>query len=362
MRIFNKFRGTKGFVSTWERVVRFRYMITEAAKERCRILAFWEKHGLEAAKEAFKVSRPTLFRWQKELESRGGKLETLNKKSTAPRKRRERIIPEEVRDFILREREFDARLSKDKLAVLMKEDGVAVLSASTVGRMLGDLKKQGLLPRRAKLSLSGKTGRLIEKKAKPAKKKLRSKGHEGGLVKADSIVRFHNGIKRYIVTALDKESKFAFAYAYKNHSSDSAADFMRMFQAVAPVSLTHVQTDNGSEFAHHFELYLEKGGIVHFHTYPRCPKMNAEIERFNRTISEAFIERNRMLLAYDIDAFNRKLVDWLLWYNARRPHWSLGLVSPLKYIVSTLPAAESQMLWTDTPSCQPGAVLLYSPQ
>ena len=331
MRIFSKFRGTKGFISTWERVIRFRYMITEQAKQRCRILAFWEKHGLEATKEAFGVSRPTLFRWQKELKANQGKLEALNKKSTAPKHRRKRIILEEVKTFILQERKYDPHLSKDKLSVLMKEDGVANLSASTVGRMMGDLKKQGILPKGIKLSYYANTDSFREKTI-IKHKKLRSKGHEGGLVKADSIVRFTNGVKRYIVTAIDKESKFAFAYAYKNHSSDSASDFMQKFKKVSPISLTHIQTDNGSEFTKHFEIHLEKNNITHFHTYPGCPKMNSEIERFNRTLSDAFIQQNRLLLAYDIDTFNQKLIDWLLWYNSRRPHWSLGLISPLRYI------------------------------
>ncbi|MBI3888603.1 DDE-type integrase/transposase/recombinase [Candidatus Nomurabacteria bacterium] len=348
MQIFNKFKGTKGFLSMYERVIRFRYMITEQAKQRTKILAFWERYGLPATKEAFGVSRPTLFRWQKELQESGGKLEALNKKSTAPKKRRKREIPEAIQNFIINERKFDPQLSKDKLSVLMRQDGVANLSSSTVGRMLNDLKKKGILPKYTKFSVSGKTGRLLERKPKKSRVKLRSKGHTGGLVKADSIVRFTNGIKRYIVTAIDKENKFAFAYAYKNHSSDSSTDFMKKFQSVAPLSLTHVQTDNGSEFASHFEMYLEKTGIVHFHTYPRCPKMNTEIERFNRTLSDAFIKQNRHLLAYDIDAFNQKLIDWLLWYNTRRPHWSLGLVSPMQYIVSTLSAKESHMLWTDT--------------
>jgi transposase InsO family protein len=105
--------------------------------------------------------------------------------------------------------------------------------------------------------------------------------------------------------------------------------------------LTHIQTDNGSEFAKHSDVYLAKNDIVHFHTYPRCPKQNSEIERFNRTLSEAFIKGNKHLLAYDIDEFNQKLTDWLLWYNMRRPHWSLGLVSPIKYICKQLTAAES---------------------
>jgi transposase InsO family protein len=322
-------------------------MISEQAKERCRILAFWEKYGDIATQEAFKVSRRTLFRWQQRLTKSRGKLEGLNKGSRAPKKRRKREIPEKVKNFILHERRFDPHLSKDKLAVLMKEDGVADLSASTVGRILNDLKQQGVLPKYTKLTYFAKTDRFHEKTVY-TRKKLRSKGHDGGLVKADTIVRFTNGIKRYIVTAIDKESKFAFAFAYTNHTSKGTTDFMKKFKEVAPVTLTHIQTDNGSEFAKNFEIHLEKNGVVHFHTYPRTPKMNAEIERFNRTLSDAFIKQNRLLLAYDIDEFNRQLMDWLLWYNTRRPHWTLGLVSPLKYIVSTLPERECQMLWTST--------------
>ena len=55
-----------------------------------------------------------------------------------------------------------------------------------------------------------------------------------------------------------------------------------------------------------------------------------------------------MLLAYDIDAFNQKLIDWLLWYNAERPHESLGMLAPLQYYVKTLSAEECHMWWTRT--------------
>jgi putative transposase len=351
MRIFNKFRGTKGFISTWERVIRFRDMIQEIAQRRAATLTFWQKYGDQATKEAFGVSRATLYRWQAKLQETKGRLEGLNKGSTAPKTKRRRVIPEAVVNFIIKERQYDSTLSKDKLAVLLREDKVADLSASTVGRILNDLKKQGKLPKFTKLSYYAKSDSWRERTV-IKRKKLRSRGHTGGLVKADSIVRFTNGIKRYVVTALDRETKFAFAYAYASHSSQAAADFMEKFRSVAPLSLTHVQTDNGSEFAKHFEIYLEKNDIVHFHTYPRCPKMNSEIERFNRTLSDAFIKHHRLLLAYDLPAFNQKLIDWLLWYNTRRPHWSLGLVSPLRYIVNQLPAPESQMCWTGTIPCR----------
>ena len=347
MQIHSKLAGTKGLVSIYDEALRFRDMITQEAEERAKILSFWKKYGGVAAKEAFKVSRPTLFRWQKLLDKGQGKLEFLVPQSTIPKHKRTRFIPKPVEDLILKERERE-KIGKEKLAKLLKDDSVAILSPSTVGRMLGDLKKRGVLKNPKKLSFQGKTGRLIERRSRQSKKKLRSRGYEGGLVKADTIVRFVNGVKRYILTAIDLETKFAFAYGYPSPGSQNAADFMATFKGVAPISLTRIQTDNGSEFANHFEAYCDQAGLVHFSAYPRTPKMQAEIERFNRTLSEAFVAKNRSLLAYNLPAFNRALMDWLLWYNTRRPHWSLGLISPLRYIVNKLPAKKSHMCWTST--------------
>jgi len=78
--------------------------------------------------------------------------------------------------------------------------------------------------------------------------------------------------------------------------------------------------------------------------------MNAYVERFNRSIQEEFINFNIPTLTYEIDIFNRKLIDWLLWYNCKRPHHSLGLLSPLEYIVEKdcFGCEKSNMLWTNT--------------
>lgn len=346
MQIHRKNCKFPGLVSVYNEALRSRDMITKEADERSRILVFWANHGILATEEAFKVSRPTLFRWKHLLSSGNGRLESLNPKSTAPFHKRKRVISKQVESLIIKERRME-KIGKEKLSRLIKEDNLGVYSPSTIGRMLSDLKKKGSLPSGRKLSYYAKSDTWREKN-NVKRRKLRSKGHAGGLVKADSIIRFTNGIKRYILTGIDLESEFAFAYAYTSHSSNTAVEFMKNFKQVAPISLTHIQTDNGSEFGNHFETYLDKQNIVHFHTYPRCPKMNAEIERFNRTISEAFISKNRHLLAYNLQEFNKNLMDWLVWYNTRRPHWSLGLISPMRYIVSNLTAQESQMLWTST--------------
>lgn len=346
MAYFNKFRGTKGFITLWERMIRFRYMITEKAKQRTKILAFWERFGDEAVKEAFGVSRRTLFRWQKSLDNSLGKLEGLNPKSTAPNNRRKRHVPEEIEKRIIELRTLHPRLGKDKVCAILKREAYGK-SISTVGRIISDLKQRRLLPYPRKLTVSGKTGRLIESGIKQYRKKLRRpKGYR--VLEVDTVVRFIDGKKRYIVTGIDTEKRTAFAACYTNHGSLSASDFLIKCQAVLPDCPKAVQTDNGSEFALHFDRASKQLKFERFHTYPRSPKMNAHVERFNRTLNEEFLRYHRALMRDDVSAFNEKLIDWLLWYNGERPHHSLGLLSPFQAMMKALQPRECPMWWTDT--------------
>src|SRR5574343_139212 len=352
MRQFNKFRGTRGFLSLWDRVIRFRYMITEKAKKKAKIITFFDEFGSKATKEAFGVCKSTIYNLQNALATDKGKLDSLNDKSRAPKKRNKRIVDERVSNYIIEQRKKHYRLGKKKLAILIKEEFGIIYSESKVGRILTDLKKKNLLPTYQKLSYYANSDTFREKK-KRRRKKLRIKDYKpdkaGDIVQIDTVVKFVDGIKRYIITAIDIESDFAFAFGYKSLSSASARDFMKKLEDVVPFKITHVQTDNGLEFERYFRDYLEEKKIVHFHNYPKCPKMNAFVERFNRTIQDQFINWRLRLLRDDLDHFNRDLIDWLLWYNTKRPHESLGMVSPLKYIVMTLPTEKSNMWWTCTP-------------
>lgn len=345
MRQFNRFSGTKGWLYMWERTIRFRSMRNKPEVERrVKILGFWDEHGTKATEDAFDVSERTLFRWQAALAREHGHLNALDPKSTAPKERRRRNVLPEVEAYIIRERTEHPHLGKKKLAVLLREDGYAV-SESYTGRVIGDLKKRNLLPSGKQLSFYGRTGEHHERQ--PIRRIKLRRVHKKGM-ELDTIVRFIDGVKRYILTAVDVERKFAFAGAYTSHSSVSAADFLRKLIEVCPFIIDELQTDNGSEFAKNFEEACAILGLTHFHTYPRSPKMNPFIERFNRTISDDFIMLNRPLLRDDVHAFNLKLVDWLLWYNTKRPHESIGLVSPLRYIVSTLTVEDCQRYWTRT--------------
>ena len=346
MAYFNKFRGTKGFISTWERMIRFRDMISEKAKERCRILAFWEKHGTAATRDAFGVSRATLFRWQKAVQEKHGRIEGLNVQSRAPHTRRKRSVDPWVEERIIALRIEHARIGKEKVHALLVRDGYTG-SVSTVGRIISDLKQAGKLPDPRRLYVSGRTGKVLEHGPKRRRTKhRRPQGYR--VLEVDTIVRFIDGTKRYILTAIDTESRVAFAATYTNHGSASAADFLKKCYVALPDLPDAVQTDNGSEFAKYFDQACDSLKLKRFHTYPRSPKMNAHVERFNRTLSEDFIVCHRALLRDDVSQFNNKLMDWLLWYNTEYPHRALGLISPFQYMMRGLSERESQKWWTST--------------
>lgn len=347
MRIRSNLRGTKGFVTAYNRLIRFQYMISEKAKERVKILAFWEKHGTSATHDAYAVSKRTLFRWQRALHAGSGKLEALNPERTAPKKRRTRIVLSSIHDRIISLRTQYPRLGKEKLHALLAQEGYQG-SVSTIGRILNDLKNQGQIPVRTPLSFYARGG-IHREKRRLYHKKLR-RPQSVRVLELDTIVRFIDGTKRYILTAIDTQTRTAFAGGYTNHGSQSASDFLTRCREVIPDCPTHIQTDNGSEFAKYFHATAQTLSLTHYHTYPRSPKMNAHIERFNRTLSEEFVVFHKGLLRDDVLLFNDRLIEYLLWYNGKRPHHALGLRSPFQCIVDGLKERECQRWWTYTDS------------
>ena len=133
-----------------------------------------------------------------------------------------------------------------------------------------------------------------------------------------------------------------------SRSGEGAADFLQHAVRAIPSCPPAIQTDNGSEFALHFAAAVATMGRLRFHTHPYSPKENAHIERFNRSLNEEFLVYHRALLRVDVGAFNVQLMEWLLWYNAERPHHALGLQSPFRAMMMTLSASECQKWWTDT--------------
>ena len=339
MRIGHVLRNTRGFAKAAASALKWRSMRNKTEVERrVKILKFWNIHGLEATNDAFGVSRATLFRWQQVLDNNKGNVSILDPQSTAPKQKRVRLIPRDLEQAIVDWRTKRPRIGGKKLVPLLKKEGFKV-SVSYIDRCINDLKKLGRLPQVVKLSFHAKTGNHHERAKTKVKKQRRPK--KQGL-EIDTVVRHIDGTKRYTLTAIDVAGRFAYARTYTNHSSASARDFLKRLIKRAPFTITEIQTDNGSEFAHHFHEACLALGIAHYHTYPRSPKMNAFIERFNRTLNEECLVYNRGLMRDDVDQFNDTLIDWLYWYNYERPHEGLGLITPMEYYERNY-QVESQM-------------------
>jgi len=139
-------------------------------------------------------------------------------------------------------------------------------------------------------------------------------------------------VKDYFYNAIDAKLKFAFTLNYKRLNSRNMKDFYERFRAVYPLPIKDWQNDNGSENQGEFDSALRKEQIPHLFSYPRCPKINSIIERYNRTLQEEFID-NHLDVIHDKSLFHSHLAEYLLFYNTKRIPKSLGKMTPIGYLI-----------------------------
>ena len=163
---------------------------------------------------------------------------------------------------------------------------------------------------------------------------LKQRRISGFLLQIDSLVIYWNNLKRYILTAIDKYSKIAFARVYTTHSSYNARDFLYRLNYLLDGKIENIQTDNGSEFLKYFDKTCQNLNINHYFSRTHTPKDNAVLERFNRTLQEEFINQGNFDL--DVNRFNSRMTEWLIEYNFRRPHQALDYISPINFQVKHL--------------------------
>ncbi len=327
-------------------------------EKRLAIIEFCNQYGFAATRKAFGKSRATIYLWKQKLRNGNGKLSALAPGDRTPINKRRRSVDPFIEHFIVEYRAAHHGVDKTTITPSLKaacdSTGVKPVSESTVGRIVHDLKERGRLPGSNKISLNGRSGRLLVRDRRRPVNKLRRKGfypkQPGELVEIDTISIFVDGLKRYMLTAIDLPTRFAFAYTYKSSSSANAKDFLEKLRQVAPFQIKRVQTDNGHEFHKNFRQACRSENLMHYFTYPHHPQSNGHVERLNRTIQEQFAYWHTDVLD-DPDDFNRKLMEYLIWYNTEKPHRGIGKVPPLRYYLNNFVSPRnSNMLWTLTHS------------
>jgi transposase InsO family protein len=325
-------------MTVYHHYLKYRYMITEDALKKVRILVFWERHGLKATLDAFSIKKRTLYVWKKKFEESGGKIESLSNTSRASQRKRVRHWNEGVIEEVKRIRWEHPNLGKEKiysiLFIFCQERNLKCPKEKTIGRIIKDLGGLRIAPQ--KITLFGKIKPIKRKKKKRKPKDFIPK-YPGHLVALDTIEKHIDGTRRYIISFEDIYTRFGFAWATKSHASQAATEFFTLCQQVFPFPITFVLTDNGSEFQKHFSERLKELHMTHFHTYPRTPKMNAHCERFNRTLQDECIDYHVKELK-EPEVFNKRLMEYLVWYNTQRVHFAFkNKLSPVQFIISLEP-------------------------
>jgi transposase InsO family protein len=245
-------------------------------------------------------------------------------------------VPNEIRQYISKERQGRA-IGKEYIKPWLDEfcegNGFKKISVSTIGRIIKQLKAKGEILSRKELSFNAKSGKIGELKKTnlyKERRKDRPSKKPGDIVQIDSVHLSENGIKRYFITAIDICGRETFAKEYKTLNSANAKDFFVDLEKQYPFNIRRVQTDNGLEFYKHFDQYLKRLGITHFWNYPRTPKSNSYIERFNRTFREQFLNTYQGDLT-DVQNVQKDLNDYLFWYNHKKVHQGLNYQTPFVF-------------------------------
>jgi transposase InsO family protein len=156
-------------------------------------------------------------------------------------------------------------------------------------------------------------------------------------------VRTEEG-KLYLFVAIDRTSKFAFVELHEKADRPTAVRFLEALIAAVPYRLHIVLTDNGIQFAdlprnrdgwtaryrvHRFDQICRANGIEHRLTKPNHPWTNGQVERMNRTIKEATVNRYHYESHEQLRAH---LADFITAYNFARRLKVLKGLSPYEYI------------------------------
>ena len=225
---------------------------------------------------------------------------------------------------ILRLRRAHIRYGKMKLRVLYGQEYGTPISSWKIQRVI---EKHGIYFHPQKTEALRKKRKRNEPKRRITE--LAKKQRTGFLVALDTVVRYVAGVKRYILTGIDTHSKIAFARMYPSKHSRHAADFLKRLHYLFEGKIENLQTDNGSEFAKEFKFAVAELSLSQYFSRPKTPTDNSVDERFNRTLQDEFIALGNMTT--DCAVFNRKLTDWLIEYNFKRPHQSLAYEVPVEY-------------------------------
>jgi transposase len=280
------------------------------------MLDWHRSHGENVARTArhFGFSRPTVYRWLRRYDR--FRLESLEDRSSRPARRRRPTWMLADLAAVRRPQERYPRWGKDKLAVLLRREGIR-LSVSMVGRILARLRATGELrePAGRRVSVRKRTWSWPHAVRLPAAWPIE---RPGDLAELDTLdVRPLPGKTWKQFTARDRFSRWDVVELRRNATARTAAGVLDALAARMPFPVRAISVDNGSEFMAEFEAACAERGIALLALPPRSPKLHGTVERANRTHTEECYEVTDA--EPELEAFQAELRAWEDTYNRVRP-------------------------------------------
>ena len=302
--------------------------LSRAAKLRLRVLDYRRTHTVSATARHFDLARSTVYRWQERFDPTN--LLSLENRSSRPRQGRSRTWTAAQVAAVRTAREAHPRWGKDKLAVVLRRQGMS-LSVSMTGRILAHLKHTGQLvePPMARMRPHARHRRPYAVR-KPKEVVATT---PGALVEVDTMeLRPLPGVVRHQFTAVDVVSRASVVGVRACATAGTATAFLTELLERMPVPVQAIQIDGGSEFMAGFEAACQDKGIALYELPPRSPKLNGHVERANGTHRREFWECYAGEL--DLPPLQAALRDWEQTYNEHRPHQALGYQTPAEFLAA----------------------------
>lgn len=292
---------------------------------RVKVIEHARDFGWRATVSAFGIGKSTLYDWRGRYERGRHHVRVLIPISTRPHHIRQMHTHPAIVAFVKSVRTGEHPMNKYTIKPLLDAYcihlGIASVGVTTIGKLI----------RRNRWFPARKIKRYDKRRFRGQKRRYAPRATTPGHIEMDSITLWILGKRWFFMSVIDVATRYGYCSVVASVSSSEARRVFLEFQKHFPYPITTIQTDNGSEFLGVFHAYGLFHGITHEFIYPRSPKINGMVERFNRTIQEECIQRSDEVF-YDPERFKRKLTDYLTWYNTKRPHMSLRLQTPVQVL------------------------------
>jgi len=307
--------------------------VSRETKRRLTAMLWHEAHGKRVSLTArhFGLSRSTVYDWLRRYEREG--VRGLADRSRRPRNVRQPTWSKTLEQAVLNLREAHPRWGKDKLVVLLRDQGHEA-SVSMVGRILSRLRQQRRLPL-ADLRDPWMGGRAQIRPYAVRKPRDYVPSAPGDLVQIDSadvrLLPDHGHWYKHF-SARDVVSRWDVLGVYSRATALTARDFLDAVIERMPGPVRAIQVDGGSEFRADFETACQQKNLALYVLPPRRPQLNGAVERCYGAWRYEFYAAYDLPHRLDklqpfVDAFAHR-------YNHHRPHDALDGKTPAEYLTN----------------------------